>query len=92
MVGGEEGLIANGFGGCKLGAHVLEHGGLEELDGVRDRGEGGVERVAGDAGGAGGVREYFTAESDVIMDEDIGYIIEKAADRCGHDGDYRVAE
>ena len=36
----------------------------------------GIERIAGDGGGAGGVREYFTAEGDVIVDEDVRYVIE----------------
>jgi hypothetical protein len=56
--------------------HVLEHGGLKELDGVGDGSEGGIERIAGDWSGAGGIREYFTAESDIIVDEDIGYVVE----------------
>ena len=41
-----------------------------------DGSERGIERIAGDVSGAGRIREYFTAESDVIVDEDIGYVIE----------------
>ena len=86
------GLVANRFGGSEFGAHLLEHRFLEELDGVGNGGEGWVEGVAGHRGGAGWVCEDFAAESDIIVDENVVYVIEQVANCRGHDSYNSVAE